>query len=58
MLIEMTRVRVRSGAEERAAEWMDFLRSNPNAFRETLEPEQMYVETIFSEVVEGVMYLY
>lgn len=58
MIIELTRFRVRAGAEERAAEWMDFLRSNPNAFRETLEPEQMYVETIFSEVVEGVMYLY
>jgi len=37
---------------------MNFLRSNPEAFRETLEPEQMYVETIFSEVLDGVMYLY
>lgn len=58
MIIELTRFRVRAGAEGRAAEWMDFLRSNPEAFRETLEPEQMYVETILSEVVDGVTYLY
>lgn len=58
MIVEMTRFRVRPGAEERAAEWMNFLRSNPEAFRETLEPEQMYVETIFSEVLDSVMYLY
>lgn len=30
---------------------------DPKAFRETLEPERMYVETIFSEVVDGVTYL-
>lgn len=58
MIIEMTRFRVRAGAEERVSEWMNFLRSNPEAFRETLEPEQMYVETIFSEVSDNVMYLY
>ena len=58
MIIEMTRFRVRSGAEVRAAEWMEFLRSHPDAFRETLEPERMYVETIFSEVIDGVTYLY
>ena len=58
MIVEMTRFRVRPGAEERAAGWMNFLRSNPEAFREALEPEQMYVETIFSEVLDGVMYLY
>lgn len=36
---------------------MDFLRAHPEAFRETLEPKRMYVETIFSEVADGVMYL-
>lgn len=58
MIIELTRFRVRPGAEARVAEWMEFLRSNPAAFRETLEPEQMYVETILSEVIDGVTYLY
>lgn len=57
MRIELTRFRVRPGKEDRAREWIDFLRANPEAFRETLEPERMYVETIFSEVVDGVTYL-
>lgn len=57
MIIELTRFRVLPGKEERAREWMEFLRSNPEAFRETLEPERMYVETIFSEVLHGTMYL-
>ena len=58
MIIELTRFRVRADAEGRASEWMDFLRTNPEAFRQTLEPEQMYVETIFSEVLDGATYLY
>lgn len=57
MQIEMVRFRVRPGKEARAREWMDFLRAHPDAFRETLEPERMYVETIFSEAVDGVTYL-
>ena len=48
MRIEMERFRVRAGKEERAREWIAFLRENPEAFRETVEPERMYVETIFS----------
>lgn len=57
MGIELTRFRVCPGKEARTRERMDFLRTNPEAFRETLEPERMYVETFFSEVVDGVMYL-
>lgn len=37
---------------------MAFLNANQDAVRETLEPEEMYVETIFHEVVDGVDYLY
>ena len=37
---------------------MQFLNSNASAVRETLEPEQMYVETIFSETIDGNDYLY
>ena len=37
---------------------MQLLNSNAAAVRETLEPEQMYVETIFSETIDGVDYLY
>lgn len=58
MKIELTRFRVRAGARARVDEWMRFLNENAPAVRETLEPEQMYVETIFSETVDGVDYLY
>lgn len=57
MRAELSRFRVRAGAEERVDEWMRFLNDNLEAVKETLEPEQMYVETIFSEQIEGVTYL-
>ncbi len=50
MQVELTRFRVRKGQEERAVEWMRFLRQNMDAVEQTLAPEKMYVETIFSEV--------
>lgn len=37
---------------------MRFLNDNMDAVRETLEPEQTYVETIFAETIDGVDYLY
>ena len=58
MQVELTRFRVRKGQEERAVEWMRFLRQNMDAVEQTLVPEKMYVETIFSEVRDGHMYLY
>lgn len=58
MRIELTRFRVREGAQALVDEWLQFLLDNAAAVRETLEPEQMYVETIFSEIVDGVGYLY
>lgn len=58
MQIELTRFRVRKGQENRAAEWMQFLRRNIDAVEQTLGPEKMYVETIFSEIRDDYMYLY
>jgi len=58
MKIELTRFRVRENAQSIVDEWMQFLNSNAAAVRETLEPEQTYVETIFSETIDGVDYLY
>ena len=58
MQVELTRFRVRKGQEERAVRWMHFLRQNMDAVEQTLAPEKMYVETIFSEVRDGHMYLY
>ena len=57
MQVELTRFRVRKGQEERAVEWMHFLRQNMDAVEQTLAPEKMYVETIFSEVRDGHMYV-
>ena len=45
MRIELTRFRVREGKAERVDEWMQMLNDHPDALRETLEPEHMYVET-------------
>lgn len=58
MKIELTRFRVREGARSTVDEWLQFLNTNAAAVRETLELELMYVETIFSETVNGVDYLY
>ncbi|WEG10007.1 DUF6176 family protein [Microbacterium horticulturae] len=58
MRIELTRFRVRAGAGERVDEWLRFLNENREAVRETLEPEQMYVETIFAETIDGIDYMY
>ena len=54
----MERFRVGAGKEAGAREWIAFLRENPEAFRETLEPERMYVETIFSGTVGDALYLW
>ncbi|MCC9196812.1 DUF6176 family protein [Arthrobacter sp. zg-Y820] len=58
MRVELTRFRVQAGKQDEVAEWMEFLRSHMEAVQETLEPEQMYVETIFSETLDGIDYLY
>ncbi|WP_349931253.1 DUF6176 family protein [Glutamicibacter mishrai] len=58
MNIELTRFRVLPGKTEKVNEWMDLLNSSMPAVLETLEQEKMYVETIFSESIDGVEYLY
>lgn len=58
MKIELTRFRVLPGKISVVNEWLDFLNSNMPAVLETLEGEKMYVETIFSETLDGVDYLY
>ena len=40
MQVELTRFRVRKGQEERAVEWMRFLRQNMDAVEQTLAPEK------------------
>lgn len=56
--VELERFRVKSGKEEVAREWMDFLNRHLAEVIKTLPNEKMYVESIFEESVEGRMYLY
>lgn len=55
--MELTRFRVLPGRSDVVEEWMALLRDHEQAVRETLGPERMHVETIFSETVDGVEYL-
>jgi len=56
--VELERFRVLSGKEEKAREWMDFLNEHLEEVEKTLPGEKMYVESIFEETIDGVMYLY
>ena len=58
MNIELSRFRVRPGCQPLVEEWLDFLRDNLGAVLETLDGERMLVESIFSEHLDGVDYLY
>ena len=58
MNMELTRFRVLPGKTASANEWMELLNSSLPVVLETLEQEKMYVETIFSESIDGVEYLY
>lgn len=50
---ELTRYKVKKGKEDRAREWMRFLNENIGETLLTLKNERMYVEDIFSEVIDG-----
>lgn len=58
MNVELTRFRVLPGKTAQVKEWLEFLNSHMPAVLDTLEGEKMYVETIFSETLDGVDYLY
>ncbi|MCM3757154.1 DUF6176 family protein [Sporosarcina aquimarina] len=56
--VELERFQVIAGKEEKAREWMEFLTTHLEELKKTLPAEKMYVEFIFEETIEGVMYLY
>lgn len=58
MNIELSRFRVRPGQMPLVDEWLDFLNRNMDAVLQTLDGENMLVETIFSEHLDGADYLY
>jgi len=58
MNIELSRFRVRPGQMPVVEEWLAFLKQNMDAVLQTLDGENMLVETIFSEHLDGADYLY
>ncbi len=58
MNVELSKFRVIKGMEDKALEWIKFLQDNKDSVLKTLDGENMYVETIFSERDDEYMYLY
>ena len=58
MRVELTRVRVKQGKSARVDEWLKMLNDNMNEVIQTLDREQMKVEVIFREMIDGEEYLY
>ncbi|EMR06133.1 hypothetical protein C772_01778 [Bhargavaea cecembensis DSE10] len=58
MNVELTRFRVKPGMSEKVDEWLAFLNGHMEDVLVTLEGENMHVETIFREVLDGEEYLY
>lgn len=56
--IELTCFACKPGSDELVHEWMTMLREHHDAVLETLDPEHMYVESIFTEAVDGRRFLY
>jgi hypothetical protein len=56
--VQLSRFRIRDGKRPVVDEWMAWIDRHRDEALETLEPERMYVESIFSDTVDGVDYLY
>ena len=58
MNVELTRFRVKQGKSGAVDEWLKFLNDHMEEVLVTLEGENMYIETIFRETLDGNEYLY
>jgi len=58
MLVELSRFRVLPGKSQRVDEWLEMLNDRMGECLQTLEREQMKLEVIFREVIDGEEYLY
>ena len=58
MRVELTRVRVKPGKSARVDEWLAMLNARMDEVKETLVREEMKVEVIFREMIDGDEYLY
>jgi hypothetical protein len=58
MRVELTRFRVKDGKSARVDDWLKMLNDNMDEVIQTLDREQMKVEVIFREMIDGDEYLY
>jgi|KBSSwiStaDraftv2_1062776.scaffolds.fasta_scaffold00327_31 hypothetical protein len=58
MKVELSRFRIKSGKSERVDDWLNMLNSNISEAIQTLDREQMKLEIIFREMIDGADYLY
>ena len=58
MQVELSRFRVKPNCSGIVEEWIAFLNDNMREVLVTLEGERMYVESIFTECIDGVDYMY
>jgi hypothetical protein len=58
MRVELTRVRVKEGKSARVDDWLRMLNDHMSEVIQTLDREQMKVEVIFREMIDGQEYLY
>jgi hypothetical protein len=58
MKVELSRFRVKRGKSSRVDEWLRMLNANRDEVLQTLAREQMKLEVIFREIVDGEEYLY
>lgn len=58
MKVELSRFKVKEGKSERVDQWLKMLNENMSDVIQTLEREEMKMEVIFREIIEGQEYLY
>ena len=58
MKVELSRFRVKPGKSKRVGDWLKMLNENLDEVHQTLEREEMKLEVIFREVIDGEEYLY
>ena len=58
MKVELSRFRVKSNKSARVNDWLKMLNDNMSEVIQTLEREQMKLEVVFREIIDGEEYLY
>lgn len=58
MRVELTRFRVKPGKSARVDEWLAMLNERMDEVKQTLSREEMKLEVIFREIIDGEEFLY